>query len=949
MKAYRFLRSLPLVLVLAVPAHAEQASIVGPTLGPKTMLELMTAINAGLLAIQSCNSGPAAPANGVGGTPTSNQCWADTSSNPVVYKRHDGTSWVAFGKLNTATHAWTPVYQGADTGTASIANTGTSGHTLGFLDAANTWSAVQSLNSGMLLLKGATSGATTLNAAAAAGTTTLTLPAATDTLIGRATTDTLTNKTFDTAGAGNSLSINGQAASVNTGSGAVVRANAPTLIAPVLGAATVTTINGNSISSGSGTLTLGAGKTATVSNTLTFAGTDGSSVNVGAGGTVAYLANTLNAFASTASAQLAAVINDETGSGPLVFGTSPTLTTPSIGAATAVSVNKVAITAPAAAATLTIPDGVTLTGPAASGTVMTLGNAETVVGAKSFNDATVIIKGATSGATTLKAGAAAGSTTVTLPAANDTLVGKATTDVLTNKTLDTAAAGNSLLINGVAANANTGTGAMVRAGSPSLTTPSFSSIVNTGTLTLPTSTDTLVGRATTDTLSNKTLTAPVLTAPVLGTPVSATLTNAIGLPTSGLLNNAVTNAKLAQVPTATFKGRTTAATGDPEDLTATQATAMLNVALGDSGAGGLKGLVPAPGAGDAAANKVLGAGMTWVAQSGSGGGGALSDTDRQNILLERIYQSKLLGDARRYVNAGATGFKAPTDTLRGINTGASSNVDVTSAVSTGFVAPTTGISAIAQASGATIGNMTSGGGLASIFDGNATQGFTQGGYAFVSPAWAGKTYTGGRRIAQAVITAPTGGWDSSPGTNGAPYVLRLYAKQGAAPSSATDGTVIAMNSSVADTSNLAVTLTNSTDTATVFDHVWVALTGALDPAVYGLGIAEVVFSEVLPNSMTLVTSTQTTDAPVSFGRVIVEFDNGASPVLNTDLTAEVSCNGGTNWASASLSTVTVNGQSGRRVAETVDQACTTGTAIAARIKTSNSKNIPIHGLSLSAR
>lgn len=41
-----------------------------------------------------------------------------------------------------------------------------------------------------------------------------------------------------------------------------------------------------------------------------------------------------------------------------------------------------------------------------------------------------------------------------------------------------------------------------------LTSPVISTIVNTGTLTLPTSTDTLVGRATTDTLTNKTLTAP---------------------------------------------------------------------------------------------------------------------------------------------------------------------------------------------------------------------------------------------------------------------------------------------------------------------------------------------------------------------------------------------------------------------------------------------------------
>ena len=53
-----------------------------------------------------------------------------------------------------------------------------------------------SLKPNAVEISGSTSGTTTLQASAVAGTTTLTLPAATDTLVGKATTDTLTNKTL---------------------------------------------------------------------------------------------------------------------------------------------------------------------------------------------------------------------------------------------------------------------------------------------------------------------------------------------------------------------------------------------------------------------------------------------------------------------------------------------------------------------------------------------------------------------------------------------------------------------------------------------------------------------------------------------------------------------------------------------------------------------------------
>jgi hypothetical protein len=50
-------------------------------------------------------------------------------------------------------------------------------------------------------------------------------------------------------------------------------------------------VNGLTITSSTGTLTIANGKTATISNTLTFTGIDSSSVAFGTGGTVAYIAS----------------------------------------------------------------------------------------------------------------------------------------------------------------------------------------------------------------------------------------------------------------------------------------------------------------------------------------------------------------------------------------------------------------------------------------------------------------------------------------------------------------------------------------------------------------------------------------------------------------------------------------------------------------------------------
>ena len=105
------------------------------------------------------------------------------------------------------------------------------------------------------------------------------------------------------------------------------------------------------------------------------------------------------------------------------------------------------------------------------------------------------------------------------------------------------------------------------------------------------------------------------------------------------------------------------------------------------------------------------------------------------------------------------------------------------------------------------------------------------------------------------------------------------------------------------------------------------------------------FSTNAPDDMTLISESVTAKAEPDEAFIVLWEEDMETLTLNTDIKAWASCDGGTNWAQATLSDKATL-STGRVLTGTADVSSQTGTSMKWKVTTHNSKELRLHGVGM---
>ena len=321
---------------------------------------------------------------------------------------------------------------------------------------------------------------------------------------------------------------------------------------------------------------------------------------------------------------------------------------------------------------------------------------------------------------------------------------------------------------------------------------------------------------------------------------------------------------------------------------------------------------------------------TWHGVKTGGGGGAVGGASETDMRLAFLMIAASAGDRLNMVDGVADPFSDESD----IDTAGSSNETYDGAgdyyhALGGYTADVTG-SGTPTAS-------------ASLYSGTAAKQFDNDqsnsstcGYTPVSGSWLKYDFGAGNE--KTIIR-----YKIDTGHDGNTYAPKDWTLQGS--NNDADWTTIDTQSNVTGWSASTLRQFDCPSNSTAYRYYRLYITGSNNGTYVQINEVEYIENQP-PADITLLSTAFTADIAPDTGRIHVQVNPVDAITINTDLTAEISRDGGTTWSTATLVLVETLADGTEAYEDTaVDlSGQPSGTSIKYRIKTLNSKHVEIHGV-----